>query len=66
LLKEAPWSVSPNPVNPEWPEEGKVEFKDFKVRYRKGLDFVLRGLTFTISPMEKVTVENIPLHVQKL
>ncbi len=37
-----------------WPEEGRVEFSDYTVRYRPGLDLVLKGLSFTIQPGEKV------------
>ncbi|KAK2583563.1 hypothetical protein KPH14_009513 [Odynerus spinipes] len=54
--QEAPW-VNPENVPPkEWPAEGRVEFKDFKVRYREGLDLVLRGLTFTVNGGEKVGI----------
>ena len=31
-----------------------MEFKDYKVRYRPGLDLVLKGLTFTVNSGEKV------------
>ena len=42
----------------EWPEKGKVEFDNYKVRYREGLDLVLRGITCEINGGEKV---NLPL-----
>ncbi len=28
---------------PEWPKNGKIEFDNYKTRYRKGLDYVLKG-----------------------
>ena len=31
-----------------------MEFKNYKVRYRPGLDLVLKSLTFTINSGEKV------------
>lgn len=53
--QEAAWENNqPLPVN--WPEEGKVEFRDFQVRYREGLDLVLRGINFTVQGGEKVGI----------
>lgn len=54
--QEAPW-VNPENVPPkEWPAEGHVEFKDYKVRYREGLDLILHGLTFSVKGGEKVGI----------
>lgn len=39
---------------PEWPMEGKVEFQDYSVRYREGLDLVLRSITLNVKGGEKV------------
>ena len=38
----------------EWPEAGKVEFDSYSVRYREGLDCVLKGITVSIQAGEKV------------
>jgi ATP-binding cassette subfamily C (CFTR/MRP) protein 1 len=38
----------------DWPSEGKVEFRSFEVRYRDGLDLVLKGIDFVVSGGEKV------------
>ncbi|XP_014276421.1 multidrug resistance-associated protein 1 isoform X1 [Halyomorpha halys] len=54
--QEAPWEITPSLVGSEWPDTGKVEFVDFKVRYREGLDLVLKGLKFEISGGEKVGI----------
>lgn len=54
--QEAPWEL-PNSVVPiSWPEMGRVEFKDFQVRYREGLELVLRGITFVVQGGEKVGI----------
>ena len=47
-----------------WPEEGRVEFVDYSTRYRDGLDLVLRDLSITVSPGEKVIFYNIQLEYQ--
>lgn len=39
---------------PEWPMEGKVEFNDYSVRYREGLDLVLKKLNLSVKGGEKV------------
>jgi len=50
--QEAPWENNTVlPVN--WPEVGRVEFKNFQVRYREGLDLVLRGISFAVEGGEK-------------
>ncbi|CAK9795197.1 Multidrug resistance-associated protein 1 [Anthophora quadrimaculata] len=54
--QEAPWK-NPDCTPPdEWPVQGRVEFKDYKVRYREGLDLVLRGLSFSVEGGEKVGI----------
>ncbi|XP_076239794.1 multidrug-Resistance like Protein 1 isoform X1 [Calliopsis andreniformis] len=54
--QEAPWK-NPNYTPPnDWPMQGHVNFKDYKVRYREGLDLVLRGLTFSVNGGEKVGI----------
>ena len=32
-----------SPPQPEWPEEGRIEYRDVWMRYRPELDPVLRG-----------------------
>jgi len=39
-----------------WPSKGSVEFVEYTARYRSDLDPVLKNITFTISPGEKVGV----------
>ncbi|EYC24800.1 hypothetical protein Y032_0013g2114 [Ancylostoma ceylanicum] len=39
-----------------WPQSGKVELKDVCLRYRPGLDLVLKHVSASISPKEKVGI----------
>lgn len=39
-----------------WPEAGRLQFQNYKVRYRPGLDLVLHGITCDIASTEKVCV----------
>ena len=38
-----------------WPTEGKIEFKDAKLRYRDG-PLVMKGVNLTVEPHEKVGI----------
>ncbi|CAL9687902.1 unnamed protein product [Knipowitschia caucasica] len=52
---EAEWINDTRP--PEtWPEEGKVQFENYKVRYRPGLDLVLHGVSCSIDCQEKIGI----------
>ncbi|XP_074036470.1 multidrug resistance-associated protein 1-like [Leptinotarsa decemlineata] len=54
--QEAAWEITnKNPPN-SWPEIGTVEFKDYSVRYRPGLDLVLTNVSFHIKGGEKVGI----------
>lgn len=52
--QEAPWKTKD--VDPTWPQNGIVEFKNFQVRYREGLDLVLKGIDFAVLAQEKVGI----------
>jgi ATP-binding cassette, subfamily C (CFTR/MRP), member 1 len=53
--QEAAWESNAQlPRN--WPEQGQVEFNNFEVRYREGLDLVLRGISFKVEGGEKVGI----------
>ncbi|XP_023294641.2 multidrug resistance-associated protein 1 isoform X2 [Lucilia cuprina] len=54
--QEAPWELENSNVPKNWPLEGEVVFENFKVRYREGLDLVLRGISFKIAGGEKVGI----------
>ncbi|KAJ8363811.1 hypothetical protein SKAU_G00126420 [Synaphobranchus kaupii] len=53
---EAPWEIEDRKPPPEWPTQGKVEFHDYSVRYREGLDLVLKNLTLSVKGGEKIGI----------
>ncbi|ORY22828.1 ABC transporter type 1, transmembrane domain-containing protein [Naematelia encephala] len=56
LEVEAQPHLPTDPPPSEWPTKGLVEFRDVQLRYRPDLPLVLKGLTFTINPGEKVGI----------
>ncbi|GAB0095977.1 multidrug resistance-associated protein 1 [Sergentomyia squamirostris] len=52
--KEAEWEKGER--DPLWPSKGRVEFDNFQVRYREGLDLVLKGITFSVESCEKIGI----------
>jgi len=40
----------------QWPQEGRIEFKNYSTRYREGLDLVMKNVSFTVQPAEKVGI----------
>jgi ABC-type multidrug transport system fused ATPase/permease subunit len=55
VLFQAPWSVCEKKPDVEWPQNGEIEFKDFSVRYREGLDLVLKKINVHFKAGEKVS-----------
>lgn len=53
--QEAAWEIESRKVPENWPEKGEIQFNDFRVRYRDGLELVLKGLTFSVTGGEKVS-----------
>ncbi|MGH0163405.1 UNVERIFIED_CONTAM: hypothetical protein FKN15_051191 [Acipenser sinensis] len=53
---EAPWIVPDKRPPEDWPTQGKVEFNDYSVRYREGLDLVLKNLTLQVKGGEKIGI----------
>ncbi|KAG0203496.1 hypothetical protein BGX28_004249 [Mortierella sp. GBA30] len=39
-----------------WPQNGRVEFKNYSTRYREGLDLVIKNISFEVQPAEKVGI----------
>lgn len=54
--QEAAWELQNSTLPRDWPEQGRVEFQDFQVRYREGLELVLKGISFTVEGGEKVGI----------
>ncbi|KAF9112068.1 hypothetical protein BGX27_004016 [Mortierella sp. AM989] len=43
-------------LHENWPNEGRVEFRNYSTRYREGLDLVVRNISLTVQPAEKVGI----------
>lgn len=59
LPTERDWdrAVNQDPQLPDnWPEKGAIRFEDYSVRYRDGLDPVLRNITLDVKAGEKIGI----------
>jgi ABC-type multidrug transport system fused ATPase/permease subunit len=56
LEQEAPHEIEDSPAASNWPSRGNVVMKDVVMRYRPELPPVLKGLSMSISPGEKIGV----------
>ncbi|KAJ2715446.1 hypothetical protein H4R19_001201 [Coemansia spiralis] len=56
LPQEAADVIEDHRPDEQWPAQGALEFKDYSVRYREGLDLVLKGLSFSVLPGQKVGI----------
>uniref|UniRef100_G1TVN1 Multidrug resistance-associated protein 1 n=1 Tax=Oryctolagus cuniculus TaxID=9986 RepID=G1TVN1_RABIT len=54
--KEAPWQIQETAPPSTWPQVGRVEFRDYGLRYREDLDLVLKHINVTIDGGEKVGI----------
>ncbi|NWV57761.1 MRP3 protein, partial [Daphoenositta chrysoptera] len=53
---EAPWIIEGKSPPADWPSRGELEFVNYSVRYRKGLDLVLKGLNLQVHGGEKIGI----------
>nr|XP_032800562.1 canalicular multispecific organic anion transporter 1-like [Petromyzon marinus] len=53
---EAAWVVEEARPPQSWPARGAVVFEDFAVRYRPGLQLVLKGISCSVQPGEKIGI----------
>lgn len=56
LVAEAPRVIKDKRPAKQWPDQGQIEFRDFKMRYRDGLPLVLKGVKLVVKPNEKVGI----------
>ncbi|KAJ6367635.1 hypothetical protein OIU78_000241 [Salix suchowensis] len=56
LPSEAPATVETHRPPPAWPSSGSMKFRDVVLRYRPELPPVLHGLSFEVSPSEKLGI----------
>ncbi|XP_040891867.1 multidrug resistance-associated protein 1 isoform X3 [Toxotes jaculatrix] len=54
--KEASWSIEGSSLPLAWPQRGTIEFQDYGLQYRKGLELALKGITLHIHEREKVGI----------
>ncbi|KAF8937350.1 hypothetical protein BGZ58_002845 [Dissophora ornata] len=54
---EAPAGMPSDADLPEnWPNAGRIEFKNYSTRYRQGLELVVKNISFEVQPSEKVGI----------
>ncbi|KAF8216283.1 multidrug resistance-associated ABC transporter [Mycena galopus ATCC 62051] len=53
---EAPQYIPEAKTLNHWPQQGKIEFQNYSTRYRPELDLVLKDISLTIAPAEKLGV----------
>ncbi|KAI6037805.1 P-loop containing nucleoside triphosphate hydrolase protein [Pisolithus marmoratus] len=56
LPSEAPFELPDKKPPCGWPAAGKVEFCEYSTKYRPELDFVLKDISITINPREKIGI----------
>lgn len=56
LPSEAPTIIESNRPPSAWPASGSIKFRDIVLRYRPELPPVLHGLSFAVSPSEKLGI----------
>ena len=55
IINEPDWtSAAPPPSN--WPEYGSIQFKQYSMRYREGLELVLKSVDVNIKGGEKIGI----------
>ncbi|XP_028669919.1 multidrug resistance-associated protein 1 isoform X2 [Erpetoichthys calabaricus] len=54
--KEAQWKSKETTLPPTWPTSGRIEFRQYGLRYREDLDFALRDISVVIEGGEKVGI----------
>ncbi|CAO3621789.1 unnamed protein product [Mucor fragilis] len=53
--QEAPAITEVRPPH-EWPTRGRIDVKDLEIKYAADLDPVLKGISFSVKPREKIGV----------
>ena len=55
LPQEADWEKEEDP-DVEWPHIGNISFDKLEMRYREGLDLVLKGVSMEVKGGQKVGI----------
>jgi len=53
---EAPHEIPDTKPDGLWPSQGAIEFRNYSARYKVGLDLVLKQISLSIKPKEKIGV----------
>ena len=60
LIPEASWEQEKGKNVPklsdDWPQEGKIQFENYKTTYRDGMEPVLKGINLMINSQEKLGI----------
>ncbi|KAK5809909.1 hypothetical protein F5H01DRAFT_394469 [Linnemannia elongata] len=56
LTPEARDVIPDSKTDPAWPRSGAIELRDYSVRYREGLELVLKDINVTIQPGERIGI----------
>lgn len=56
LPQEAPAEIPGSAPPASWPISGMIEFQNYSTRYRPELPLVVKDLSFTVQPREKVGI----------
>ncbi|KAM8798714.1 ATP-binding cassette sub-family C member 6 [Eudromia elegans] len=54
--KEAPWTLIGKPQDQAWLTEGRIEFRNYSLRYRPHLELALKHVSLTINGQEKIGI----------
>ncbi|KAJ2012712.1 ATP-binding cassette glutathione S-conjugate transporter ycf1, partial [Coemansia sp. S680] len=53
---EAPYVIDSCRPSTQWPPHGKIEFRDFSMKYGADLNYALKNVNLTINPGEKIGI----------
>ncbi|KFZ51729.1 Multidrug resistance-associated protein 1, partial [Antrostomus carolinensis] len=54
--KEAPWTLDGKLHSQGWLTEGRIEFRNYSLRYRPDLELALKNINLTINGQEKIGI----------
>ncbi|NWU95688.1 MRP1 protein, partial [Upupa epops] len=54
--KEAPWTLNGKHQGQDWLTEGRIEFRNYSLRYRPNLELALKCVNLTIDGQEKIGI----------
>lgn len=61
LFIQASWTIEGSSLPSSWPQTGTIEFHDYGLQYRKGLELALKGISVRIQEREKVQTSPLML-----